>query len=593
MDATPSPQSVGREFVRQYYTLLNKAPDHLHRFYNNHSSFVHGGLDPHNREATMVIGQKQIYNKIQQLRFHDCHAKISQVDAQSTLGNGVVVQVTGELSNDGEPMRRFTQTFVLAAQAPKKYYVHNDIFRYQDMISEEDVDGESRSENDEEQETESTAVIENNQTNNLISQQQPQQIYYPLGGNPVVAPFQPQAPQLNGVVPHEEVTAAVQPTQINNNIPTQGLPLHQQPQPQQQPPVQVQTSAPTLEQLGNNGAPVTNNNSNDVTADVTTNATTLTNDINSTGPHDGNDDLNDDNSNAAKDLGDSVSEVTKPVANEPKTYAHLFKSDNSSSGMSFASAMASNNSNNTRPNNVNSSYASRTNDTRPEQSRTLNNRQAPLRERRTSSANQFNDSHQLFLGNVPHHATEDELKEIFGRFGTVVDLRIHTKQGQKVPGVRAPPHYGFITYEDPESVQNCLSNMPLYYPENSPDGQKLNVEEKKTRLRTDGGNNLGNDRNNDRGDRGDRGLGRTLSGGQRNNGDRDGPRLGLNRGPNSGGMIRSGPTGVGASRTGGPNGGRVPFNRNDRPQGPGPRGNGTTNPNNTGGGSGGGAYGRR
>jgi len=28
-------------------------------------------------------------------------------------------------------MRRFTQTFVLAAQSPKKYYVHNDIFRYQ------------------------------------------------------------------------------------------------------------------------------------------------------------------------------------------------------------------------------------------------------------------------------------------------------------------------------------------------------------------------------------------------------------------------------------------------------------------------------
>ena len=28
----PSPQCVGREFVRQYYTLLNQAPLHLHRF---------------------------------------------------------------------------------------------------------------------------------------------------------------------------------------------------------------------------------------------------------------------------------------------------------------------------------------------------------------------------------------------------------------------------------------------------------------------------------------------------------------------------------------------------------------------------------
>lgn len=84
-----------------------------------------------NRETKPVIGQRQIHQRIQQLNFQDCHAKISQVDSQATLGNGVVVQVTGELSNNGQPMRRFTQTFVLAAQSPKKYYVHNDIFRYQ------------------------------------------------------------------------------------------------------------------------------------------------------------------------------------------------------------------------------------------------------------------------------------------------------------------------------------------------------------------------------------------------------------------------------------------------------------------------------
>lgn len=54
-------------------------------------------------------------------------------------------QVSGELSNAGQPMRRFTQTFVLAVQAPKTYYVHNDIFRYQDVIfpdeDEADVSG--------------------------------------------------------------------------------------------------------------------------------------------------------------------------------------------------------------------------------------------------------------------------------------------------------------------------------------------------------------------------------------------------------------------------------------------------------------------
>jgi hypothetical protein len=56
------------------------------------------------------------------------------VDSHETLGNGVVIQVTGELSNNGQPMRRFMQTFVLAPQSPKRYYVRNDIFHYQDEV---------------------------------------------------------------------------------------------------------------------------------------------------------------------------------------------------------------------------------------------------------------------------------------------------------------------------------------------------------------------------------------------------------------------------------------------------------------------------
>ena len=81
-----------------------------------------------------MFGQQEIHQKIMQLNFRDCHAKIRQVDSHETLANGVVVQVSGELSNNGEPMRRFMQTFVLAPQSPKKYYVHNDIFRYQDEV---------------------------------------------------------------------------------------------------------------------------------------------------------------------------------------------------------------------------------------------------------------------------------------------------------------------------------------------------------------------------------------------------------------------------------------------------------------------------
>lgn len=50
------------------------------------------------------------------LQFSECHTKIRHVDAHTTLSDGVVVQVLGELSNSGQPMRKFMQTFVLAPE---------------------------------------------------------------------------------------------------------------------------------------------------------------------------------------------------------------------------------------------------------------------------------------------------------------------------------------------------------------------------------------------------------------------------------------------------------------------------------------------
>lgn len=52
------------------------------------------------------------------------------------------VQVIGELSNNGQPMRKFVQSFVLAAQSAKKYYVHIDIFRYQDIYQQNATESE-------------------------------------------------------------------------------------------------------------------------------------------------------------------------------------------------------------------------------------------------------------------------------------------------------------------------------------------------------------------------------------------------------------------------------------------------------------------
>lgn len=75
------------------------------------------------------------------------------------------------------------------------------------------------------------------------------------------------------------------------------------------------------------------------------------------------------------------------------------------------------------------------------------------RERRTSGTNYNQEgSCQLFIGNLPTKATDEELKQMFQVFGKIVDLRIHTKPPQKNSNNRPVPNYGFVTFEDPASA---------------------------------------------------------------------------------------------------------------------------------------------
>lgn len=180
-------------------------------------------MDPDpSKDDVLIIGQKNIHDKIQQLNFRDCHAKISYVDAQATLGDGVVVQVSGELSNDGHPMRRFTQTFVLACQSPKKYYVHNDIFRYQDMYNEDDeAVGRAGEDHDTNDDANVTTASSDSSGPMTVTQNA---IFYqpPVINNPTIIPsYPPQGPVpvVNGVM-HDEMlkTISTQTSQTPQQI---------------------------------------------------------------------------------------------------------------------------------------------------------------------------------------------------------------------------------------------------------------------------------------------------------------------------------------------------------------------------------------
>ncbi|EGF79421.1 hypothetical protein BATDEDRAFT_33372 [Batrachochytrium dendrobatidis JAM81] len=126
------PFEVGWLFVQEYYTFLNKDPERLHCFYNKKSVFVHG-TEGDNTET--CYGQSEIHRCIMSFNFDSCKVLISSVDSQASHDDGVLVQVLGEMSNNGGASHKFAQTFFLAVQ-PNGYFVMNDIFRF----LKEDID---------------------------------------------------------------------------------------------------------------------------------------------------------------------------------------------------------------------------------------------------------------------------------------------------------------------------------------------------------------------------------------------------------------------------------------------------------------------
>ncbi|XP_057267942.1 ras GTPase-activating protein-binding protein 1 isoform X1 [Pezoporus wallicus] len=422
----PSPLLVGREFVRQYYTLLNQAPDYLHRFYGKNSSYVHGGLDSNGKPADAVYGQSDIHKKVLSLNFKDCHTKIRHVDAHATLNDGVVVQVMGELSNNMQPVRRFMQTFVLAPEGSvaNKFYVHNDIFRYQD-----EVFGDSDTEPPEESEEEGEEPEERQQT--------PEAVPNDTGA------YYEQAVS-NDIEEHLEETAAEAEPEP-------------EPEPEQEaePEVQEEKSEPVLEETAQeetvekSPSPAPADPAPAVQEDSRTFSWALVTSKNL--PPSG-----------AVPVSGIPPHVVKVPVSQPRPEA--------------------------KP-------ESQTPPQRPQRDQRVREQRTsippqrgprPIREGEQGDVEtrrivRYPDSHQLFVGNLPHDVDKSELKDFFQKlgfslagYGNVVELRINS--GGKLP------NFGFVVFDDPEPVQKILSSRPIMFR-----GEvRLNVEEKKTRAAREG-----------------------------------------------------------------------------------------------------------
>eukprot|EP00833_Pecoramyces_ruminatium_P017189 jgi/Orpsp1_1/1191221/evm.model.d7180000084205.1 len=129
-----SPFEVSWLFVQEYYTIMNNSPEKLHQFYNKDSYYCNGS---EGESSKIYHGQTEINKRIKELEYEDCKVLVSNVDSQVSSGDGIIIQVLGEMSNKGGASHKFAQTFFLAKQ-PNGYFVLNDIVRF----LKEDIENE-------------------------------------------------------------------------------------------------------------------------------------------------------------------------------------------------------------------------------------------------------------------------------------------------------------------------------------------------------------------------------------------------------------------------------------------------------------------
>ncbi|CAF1558380.1 unnamed protein product [Rotaria magnacalcarata] len=442
VQTSPSPFDVGRAFVHQYYTLLHQAPELLHRFYSTDSTFIHGGVDRPGSIEHTAIGPEAIARRINDLNLRDCHAKIRQVDSHPTIGNGVVVQVTGELSNNGDPMRRFMQTFVLAPRQPKKFYVQNDIFRYQDEVFEDVSDEDDRSSSQNYGDTDKVSNADSSAANT----QQPSLVAASIRDIPEELP-----PSLPVVVQQQQQQQPLPPRVVNN-------------QPQVIADQLVQQQETSL------------NSTNETTG-----------------------------YNRPQEIAQENQQQTKPISTEGASYAGIAKLNaptgstsivNSTGSLSMPAPQATSvnrsaavKSAPTRTNNQqrgNGNYYSQNN--RNNQWNT-NHQQDPSPGRRPGS-NMTNvpNELQVFVGSLPADFSCDDLFHCFSQFGNVSNVKIQTPMHDKKKS-----SFGFVSFDDPEIVTRVVDLQHVIY-----NNIRLNVEPKTQKSYQGNANNgpQGNPRNN-------------------------------------------------------------------------------------------------
>lgn len=366
----------------------------------------------------------EINNRILSLNFKDCHAKIRQVDSLETLDKGVVVQVSGELSNNGQPMRRFFQTFVLAPRSPTNYYVRNDIFRYQDEPTTDREDSsehvEQRVEHDVPEKTFQAEVSQTHTTEHVSDAKVSADTFpslQPLDSKEVIGTGLP-----NG---HGDVVPPVVPEALDNEW---------EPTPTTMDGKTSERSVPSTAPQQSSG-PIS-------WAAI----------IKKQDP---------DTSGSSFISSGTLKPIVPSEAGFPSTVSPV-----SSSALISVSLPSSGKSPRGNENSARSNRRLRKHENRETTSGYVENQtgvdlgDSPVvannkKNLNSGSGGVYADDQQVFVGNLPQDITEDTLRQFFSKYGNIMDVRINRTNQQKNSNTRTP-NYGFVTFDKVEIVQSIL-----------------------------------------------------------------------------------------------------------------------------------------
>lgn len=355
--------------------------------------------------------------------------------------------MTGDLSNNSQPLRRFLQTFVLTPQSPNKYYVRNDIFRYQDEIcideNEEPID-----KTDTETKLEQSTAIESMQnTNNDLVLPEKEYGVYPANGDDNETP---NVAEEN--VPNEEEENSVREdvtSEANVEIP------------------EMNEAKNRFEEEADDAGSVSDSNANQLSNEPKTYANMVSKSFQggsvvvaaaaTTGQPSSNrppvpERVNGNPTPEAAAV--TVAEVANPSA---IVSAPAVVPPNPATAAVVSKSPAFVQRENQRGFSKKASFANRRNESK-DNGRNNDSDSADGESHFNSGPKKYPDEHQLFIGNLMPNFTEDELHNIFQKYGKIVEVRIN-RQMHKMGSNnnKTSRNYGFITFENPEVVDQIIA----------------------------------------------------------------------------------------------------------------------------------------